>query len=216
MYAPCVYKYRYMHVCICVYELLHLCIISTFRLSILHLYIYLPRLLIHLSAYILLISSYRATLFFCFWKQTLLHRQFLFVDVCMKRLQNISQQLICAAYHLCLKQALGQAIQVCFLVRLSFSHGDVAPTAQHPLWVAQVPEGTVGKVWSPLDTSLEDAWAPIGGTHSLQPFPTWVRRRKVLAYSQRTRLSCLLVRSFRSFCLVRDFLPELLSTNGRF
>lgn len=35
-----------------------------------------------------------------------------------------SQQLICAAYHLCLKQALGQAIQVCFLVRLFFSHGD--------------------------------------------------------------------------------------------
>lgn len=66
MYVPCVYKYRCMCVCTCVYELLYLCIISTIWLSTLHLYIYLAHLLIHLSTYILLISGCWATLFFCF------------------------------------------------------------------------------------------------------------------------------------------------------
>lgn len=37
----------------------------------------------------------------------------------------------------------------------------VPPTAQHSLRVAQLPEGTAGKVQSPLDTSLEDVCSPI-------------------------------------------------------
>lgn len=91
----------------------------------------------------------------------------------------------------------------------------VASTAQHSLRVAQLPEGTAGKAQSPLDTSLEDVCSPIWWHTFTSAIPK-MSEEEDLDLLTKSMLELSPSSFLPQLCLVRDFLPEPLSTNGHF